>query len=253
MLATLLALLPLVSPQAPAADAARVKAAVTELDRAFKDGAAAERVTAIQAAASYADPEVIVRIAKGMRDKELDVERAAIEALRFMNHSDATKALVDAARKEPRLRKEPALFASLLRAIGQRADASTIEVLAEDIWTMPDYTIVQARVLSLGRIRTKASVEKLMELMRLAGQSKLEPYMETFRVALMVQTGVDQGTSQDAWLAWWTANKSKFVVPDRPAPLPKTSQYYWDVYWGENKPYDRPTKRADRGRGDPEK
>jgi HEAT repeat protein len=207
----------------------------------------------LQAAAQIVDPEVVGRIAKGLRDKEADVERAAIEALRFMNHPEATKSLIDAAKKESRLKKDHDLYAALLRAIGQHGDASAIDVLTDDIWSTLENPVIQARILGLGRIRAKASVERLFDLMKSAGPSKTEPYMEHFRVALMVLTGADQGTSAEAWLQWWTANRTKLVIAPTPAPLPKTAQYLWDVYWGENRELDRPTKRGDRGRGDPEK
>jgi hypothetical protein len=68
------------------------------------------------------------------------------------------KALVDAAKREPRLKKDVELYAALMRAIGQHGDASALDVLTDDIWNMPITRSSGARVLSLGRIRGKASV-----------------------------------------------------------------------------------------------
>ncbi|MBL8859668.1 MAG: HEAT repeat domain-containing protein [Planctomycetes bacterium] len=253
MLHLILALAPLFALEEPVPPPAQVKSAIAELDKAFKDGGTPERLKAIQQGSQVLDAEVIGRIAKGLRDKEADVGRAAIEALRFMNHPEATRALLDAAKREPRLKKNLDLYASLLRAIGQHGDASSIEVLTDDIWTTLEYPVLQARILGLGRIRTKASVEKLFDLMRSAGPYKIQPHMGLFRTSLMVLTGVDHGTSSEAWMKWWNQSRAKLEIEAKAAPLPKATQYAWDLYWGENRPMDRPEKRGERGRDDPEK
>lgn len=238
---------------APNADEAKLKAAITALDKAFSDGGTSERVRAIETAAILSDPAVIERIAKGLRDKDLTVARAAIEALRFSKHPESLEALHAAAKREARIQKEPEVHAALLRAIGQHGSATSIEVLVDDLWSHPDARVVQARILSLGHVRSRASLEKLIDLMRVAGPNKVQPFMEHFRVSLMVLTGADQGTSQDAWMRWWNEKGARTTVADKPAPLPKQLQILWDAYWGESKPAERPTKRSERGQDDPEK
>lgn len=237
----------------PNADEAKLKAAITALDKAFSDGGTPERVRAIETAAILSDPAVIERIAKGLRDKDLAVARAAIEALRFSKHPDALEALHGAAKREARIHKEPEVHAALLRAIGQHGSATSIDVLVDDLWSHPDARVVQARILGLGHVRSRASLEKLIDLMRVAGPNKVQPFMEHFRVSLMVLTGADQGTSQDAWMRWWNEKGARTTVADKPAPLPKQLQVLWDAYWGESKPTERPTKRSERGQDDPEK
>ena len=253
MLHLIFACAPIFAVENPAPDAAKVKSAIAEIDKAFKDGGTPERIKAIEQGGQILDAEVIGRIAKGLRDKEVDVGRSAIEALRFMAHPEATRVLIDAAKREPRLKKNTDLYASLLRAIGQHGDAAGIEVLTDDLWATLEYPVLQARILGLGHIRTRASVEKLFDTLRSAGPTKVQPYMGLFRVALMVLTGVDQGTSSEAWMKWWSLNRAKLEIEARPVPLPKALQYTWDLYWGENRPLDRPQKRGDRGRDDPEK
>lgn len=236
----------------PSTDEAKIKAAVTELDRAFSDGGTPERILAIERASLYGDPTVIERIAKGLHDKDLAVTKSAIEALRFQKHADALKALHDAARRESRIKKDEELYAWLLRAIGQHGSPGSVDLLADDVWSVLDARVIQARILSLGRIRTKASLDKLVELMRLAGPNKIQPFMEHFRISLMVLTGADQGTSQEGWMRWWNDKGSRVAVADKPSPLPKQLQILWDSYWGEAKPNERPTKRSERGKDDPE-
>jgi HEAT repeat protein len=256
MLITLLALVPLLTPPAALAvaqvDDARVRMALAELDKAFKEGEKAARIRAIQSAAQVADSAVVERLGKVLRDKEMEVQLAAIEALRFMSHPDAVKVLVETAKRDPRIKKDWEVHMAWMRAIGQHGDPSSIEVLTDDIWGTLDYPVVQARILSLGRIRTTASVAKIFELMRTAGSQRVE-HMEHFRVALMVLTGVDQGASEEAWLRWWNENKAQLKLDEKPARLPKQLQYFWDRFWGESYAFDRPKKRTERGRDDPEK
>ncbi len=256
MLSLLLALVPLLQgdkPPALAPDAAKTKAAVAELDKAFKDGDGPARVKAIQSGAQIVDAEVIDRIAKGMRDKEMDVQKAAIEALRFMAHPSAVKCLNEAPKREPRIVKDVGLHAAVLRAIGQHGSPTSMDVLTEDFWGDLDRGLMEARILGLGRIRTKASVEKLIDLMKTRGPHKIQPQMQLFRTALCVLTGADQGASQEGWLKWWNDNHKTLEVAAKPAPLPKQLQGMWDAYWGDKDYSDRPTKRGERGKDGPEK
>src|SRR5262249_49300774 len=151
------------------------------------------------------------------------------------------------------MQKDAGLYASLLRAIGQHANASSIEVLADDLWGVQDHGVIQARILSLGRIRTVTSAETLLGLMKAAGPNKIQPFMEDFRLALLSITGVDQGASQDLWLRWWNDKKSKLKVPETPPQLPKAMQARWDSYWGGKMYKDRQPRRGERGKDDPEK
>jgi hypothetical protein len=260
MISLLLALLPTLlptlegdTPPAQAPDPAKAKAAVAELDKAFKDGDAPARVKAIQSGAQVVDAEVIDRIAKGMRDKEMDVQKAAIEALRFMDHPSAVKCLEEAPKREPRITKDVGLYAAVLRAVGQHGSPTSIDVLTEDFWSDQDRGLMEARIFGLGRIRTKASVEKLIDLMKTRGPHKIQPQMQLFRTSLVALTGADQGASQEGWLAWWNDNKGKLEVAPKAGPLPKPLQGNWDAYWGDKQDSDRPAKRGKDGKDGPDK
>jgi HEAT repeat protein len=239
------------APGSASGDDGKAATAVAALDKAFKDGDKSERLKAIQEAVLVADAAVVERIARALRDREPDVQKGALEALRYVDRPEAVQALNDAAKRDVKLHRDPELYACLLRAIGQHGDASSLDALAEDIWTAPEPAVLEARVLGLARIRGEASVAKLMDALRTAGASRVQPYMPDFRLALMVLTGVDQGTSPDLWLRWWNENRAKLRVEKKPLPLPKAMQLRWDAYWGDARYYDRPTARAERGKGDP--
>jgi len=254
MITFLAALVLAVPPQekTPPVDAERVKAAVEEFDKAFKSKEVKDRVAAIERAAQVVDGALVSAIARGLRDRETDVQRSAILALRGMNHPDALQSLQDTARRDKALKKDPALYCELLKGIGQYGSASSIPLLADEAWSVVDHNVIQARILSLGRIRDPAAVEALMSLMKVAGRHKMQAFMEDFRLSLVVLTGVDQGASQDLWQSWWNDHKRKLEIKPEPPELPKGLQQKWSYYWGEGRMYDRPTRSGERGRDDPE-
>ena len=243
--------LDLQSPSAP--DPARVKSALAQLDKAFKEGQGAERTKAIQDNRQVLDADVIRSIARGIEDRDAAVARAAIDALRFMEHPEALKMLHDAAAPQSPLRKDPELYAAIVRAIGQHASPTSIPLLKEDIWTVQDFGVVQARIMSLGRIRTIASVEALILMMRTGGPLKIQPFMEDFRIALAVLTGVDEGRSQDFWMHWWNDNREKLKIDPKPAPIEKALQKRWDSYWRSDARDGRSQKRPATGRDAPDR
>jgi hypothetical protein len=244
-------LLTLTQPAALAqtpADAQRVKAALAELDKAFKDAQPAERTNAIQHNAQIADAEVARSIGRGLADRDAGVQRAAITALRWMDHPEAVKQLEAAGQHESPLRKDPELFAALLKGIGQHGSASSIALLKDDVWSVPDYAVMQARILSLGRIRTPAAAEALIAMMRTGGPLKIQPLMEEFRVALAVLTGTDQGRSQEMWMHWWNENHDKLKIESKPPTLEKPLQRRWDSYWNPETHEERPHKNPATGK-----
>lgn len=246
----LAALVPIADERPPSPEAARARMVAQEFDRAFREGDHAARLRAVESAAQVADAALVERLARAAREKEPELARAALEGLRYSPHPESVKALNELARREARLQRDPDLGFVLWRAIGQHGDATSIDVLADDLWSSTAAPVLQARVLALGRVRATASVERLCAAMKSAGATKVEPWMDTFRVALLVLTGVDQGASSEAWLRWWATERARFQVTAQPAPLPKSLQYAWDAYWGEARGKERPTRRADRGRDD---
>jgi HEAT repeat protein len=242
--ACLLALAPL---QEPPPDAKAVEKAVVELETAFTKGKTPERIAAIENAATLADPAVIARIARGLKDADATVQAAAIEALRYLRHADALEALHELAKRDKKLQKDPEQYAKLLKAIGQHGSPSSIPVLAEGGLT-PDANLTRARLLALANIRDKAALEQLMTLMHAAGRDKVDEHMQAFQLALIRLTGADHGTSQDAWTAWWNEHKKTFEVSAEPPLLTKPMQMRWDDFWGTYTARERAKKRGERGK-----
>ena len=234
LLSLLLAVVPFVQepPKPVEPDPVRVKAAVTELKEAFAKTEPGPRLRAIQSAATLADGEVVGLIARGLGDKDLSVQNAAIEALRYNEHKKALEELHTRAKLKAAKENLP-VYATLIRAIGQHCSPSSIDVLNDNPWSTPDAAVLQAKILSLGRIHTRESVKALTDLMEVAGINKIEPFMPDFRLALWAQTGADQGASRDLWLRWYRENKDKLKLLETPPAEPKELVKRWTRYWSK--------------------
>ncbi len=238
---------PLVQDPEPP-DEEQVRQAVAELKAAFgKDGDTAARLDALASTADVLDPKVIAFHANAVRHRDVEVRRAALGYLGTMQHPEALDSLHGIYKRDRALRKDGESLAILIRSIGMHAHVDSIPLLADSALSEREFQVSRARIYSLGNVRDERSVERLMAMMTQAGRHRTQPHMENIRVAMMVLTGVDQGTSQDAWLAWWNDNKKTYEVSLEPPKLPRSIQTRWNEYWGLRRPVERRTKRTERG------
>jgi hypothetical protein len=227
-------------------DPKAVAAAVKELKQAFAGDVLEPKLSAVRAGAEVLHADVIAALAKGLKE-ERPVQEATLEALRFMPHPAALEALHGAYKQQPELTESKELLPFLLRSIGQHASEASIDILADEPFKASTPKSFEARILGLGRIRERRSVEELMALMQLGGRGPAVGHMQDFRLALMVLSGVDQGTAPAAWVAWWNDSKKTFEVKAEPPRLPEALQKRWDVYWGLAHEKGRAREREDRG------
>ena len=97
--------------------------------------------------------------------------------------------------------------------------------------------------MSLGNIRSKKSVEALIEMMTKAGPRQVNDYMMMFRQSLVRLSGADQGPDSTMWTKWWQDNKAKFEVPAEAPKMPEVAEKAWNEYWGitpKEKATDKP-------------
>ena len=198
---------------------------------------------ALKAAIAVVHADVIARIdARGLRHADASIREAAVEALARMDHPDALAALTAVLKRDGKaLAEDPPRHAALLKAIGRHGKESSIPLLVKDLFQSTDRGVVTARIFGLGHIRSRASVDELMQIMRSAPRGKGVNHMPELRTALVVLTGVDKGTDQALWLNWYGDNKNSLAIaPAPPAELPRDVQRRWDSYWGTE---ERPAKR----------
>lgn len=209
-------------------------AAVKTLKEALASKEAVERVAALRAAADVPHADVAKAVAVALKDKDDNVEIAAMEALGKMRTPEGLKELQREATSDKKLRKDARLFSTLLKEIGRHGDPSSIGVLSENPWENTDTAVVRARIYGLGNIRDVKAVEALLEMMNkgnpLPGEDA--PFMPDFRVALAHLTGTDQTTNKSMWQSWWNDNKKGFKVTDEQLAMPAELQAKWNEYWG---------------------
>jgi HEAT repeat protein len=217
----------------PPLDPKRIDAAVAELDAAFKEGKSPEeRIAAIKKNVEVVDARVVAAIDKGLKDKDAGVQTAAVDALGRMQHPDALEGLHKFLKGEQkRLKDDEKLLPLVLKSIGRHGNEKSVEVLADDPFMQRTFPALQARVMSLGNIRSKKSVEALIEMMNKAGPRQVNDYMMLFRNSLWRLTGADQGPDSAMWAKWWQDNKGKFEMPKEVPKMPQIAEDAWNTFW----------------------
>jgi hypothetical protein len=213
----------------------QVKEATAELKAAYAGGKDDEIIAAIEATAKVNDDEVIRLVSKGLSRRSA-VQIAAIDALGWSKNRSALRQIHRLYHRDKDLSKKEDVFAALLKAIGRHGDKSSLEVLFDS--PFKDLTVEsgRARILGIANVRDNKSLEDLVKCLRLAGQprggrTKDPVFLEDFRLAFAVLTGVDCGASREAMDAWWRENKGFKVEQARP-PLPPQLKEKWERYWG---------------------
>jgi HEAT repeat protein len=238
---------PLGAPFEPVSSPTReqVEEAVEALKTAYGDDDESVRIEAIQTHGAVLDKRVIHWLARGLRDKSSRVRTAAVDTLGWTRHTEALKQLHRMYRREHKIlaNEDESLFAALLKAIGRHGDESSVVVLADNPFSGLTLATAKARILGLGNIRSRKSLETLVKGMRLAGGNPRrsrrygEPrFMQDFRLALAVLTGEDLGDTKEAWEEWWRGAKRAFKVSKERPPLDDALRRRWEEYWRE--PYD---------------
>lgn len=230
-------------------DAKTIEAALDALKMGFGKGTETpEHLAAVEAAASVPCKEIARALGKyGLKDKDVEVAGATLLVLAKMDTPEALDQLIGFHKKDRRLKDDEELLAATLRAIAWHGDPKTIDILAKDLFTDASKSVIRARVLGLGRIRSMESVEALMGIMKSAARNKIQPFMDDLSLSLAVLTGVDNGKNQDRWIAWWNDNKRELEIAEEPPVIDKQLQRKWNYFWGVRNDVERDEKREDRG------
>ena len=225
-------------PEAPAPgapiDAKTIQDTVAALEAAFgKDGSTAKKTEAIAAAVPVVDARVISAMQKGLSDKESSVVVVTVESLGKMKHPSALDALVAFYKREhKKLAEDLTVMPALLKAIGRHGSPTTIALLKEDAFDQKTYLAGQARILSLGNVRTNEALEALIDLSKMVGPQRMDGLRNDMRVSLGQLTGLDLGPDSVAWTRWWNDNRKGFEVTKEAPKLDAALQRPWDAYWG---------------------
>jgi len=142
------------------------------LQAAFKSRQDDLILVAIEDAGQVKDKAVVKSIAAGLKSKDEEIRFATLEALRWNEDDEALKLLLKQ-RKNRTLLENELTAEAYYWALGQKADKTCFVVLEDDLQsnTKGDKAM-QARILSLGRIRQTDSIESLIGLMTKGGKGR---------------------------------------------------------------------------------
>ncbi|MHC4953774.1 MAG: HEAT repeat domain-containing protein [Planctomycetota bacterium] len=220
------------------------KVAVDGLKDAFSSKDPDAISNALEHHGGMVSDKVVHEVARGLRYRDRKVRMIAVKVLGWTPSKAALKQLHRMYRREKDLgKKDEALFAQLLKEIGRHGNKGSITVLSDKPFKYHTLASSRARIMGLGNIRKKDSVETLIKGMRLTGTSGARDSrsfrqdapraMPEFNVALTVLTGDEMGEAQEPWQKWWRDNKRKFKMsPERPKVSDKVRRR-WETYWNE--------------------
>jgi hypothetical protein len=234
-------------PRGPSPE--QIEAALEHIKQGFEAKEVALRLDASEQALKTPCKQVAEALGKyGLRDKEVHVRQAVIDGLGHMPEPAALEVLLGhGARAKRDLEKDPTTHALLIRSIGRHGAEKSIPYLTKDLFSAKDRQVVQARILSLGRVRSVKAVEALIAMSRKAGGRRGNSRHEAdLRLALCVLTGVDNGKRSAGWNVWWNDNKKTLEISKEPADLPRSLSRQWERYWADPK-----EKKGDEEGGEP--
>ena len=222
----------------PGPSPAQIEAAVQQLKLGLGSKEVSVRLEAAKEALKTPCEEVAKTLGKyGLKDKEINVKQAVIDGLGHMRVHAALEGLLDhGGRAKRELEDDPATHTLLIKSIGRHGAEKSIPYLTKDLFSAKDRQVVQARILSLGRVRSVEAVEALIAMSRKAGGRRGNSRHEAdLRLALCVLTGVDNGKRSAGWNVWWNDNKKTLEISKEPADLPRSLARQWERYWADPK------------------
>lgn len=227
----------------------KLEAAVDALQESLRSKDTADSLAAIRSSLAMPSKEIAEVLARrGLAHSADEVRAASAEALGTLALEPGRKALESALKRDRKLREKPELMVVFLRSLARHQSDSSVPVLAELSRSGSERSIVSARILCLGYIRSPKSAEALFQSMKKAGPEEIQRHMADYRLSLMMLLGVDRGLSQPEWMEWWNDNRRELKVLERAPRLPDAERERWRRFWGLEPEYPRPEKRRERGK-----
>ncbi|MFM7297566.1 MAG: HEAT repeat domain-containing protein [Planctomycetota bacterium] len=202
------------------------------LEAALQRSRPALRAAALDLAPSGNDAALAAAIVPALSDPDEEVRKAALAALGRSTAPNALDALLERARAgAAELRAHPRELATLLHALGRHADPRSLPALASDALHSLEPEPLRARILALGRIRARESVDALVALARALPFAEEQQVLHEVRLALAVLTGETPGRTVASMARWWSEQRATFVVPAELPTLPPALARRWRAAW----------------------
>lgn len=224
--------------------------AIAALKSAAKEKDFAVLEATLKSVGRVKDKGVVKEIAKSLKHKQPTVVLVAIEGLRWNEAPEALDALLKAA-KDKKVMADLKAAVALTYALGQKADKKALNALKDgfQVTTRGDFELIKAKAHALGRIRTKESVEALIDYVNSGVRPRTERKMQAEPLlALQVLTGQDPGNQVSDWMDWWYDAKGSLKISSEEWPLPNgRAQRQWDRLWEDPEARSRASARGRNG------
>jgi len=206
----------------PAVAAGKVAAAI-------KAGPA-PAIEAIKAHGVIADPIVTKAVGKALRSRDVDVRMAAVKALRFNEDDSAVSELLKVG-KAKNVAGSAEVGPEYFLALGQHGSLKAFPVLGASFKSgRRRGPALRARVLALGKMRSRSSISLLITnrvlLVRLRVSGEV-------RMSLAALSGRDPGKDSRAWGEWWEGARRGFKISPNEKPLPRELARAWGRVWND--------------------
>ena len=196
------------------------------------------RSAGLELAPAVDDAALVAAIEPALGDSDEEVRRAAISALGRSPSQAALNALLALAEAaSAQLHRHPRELAELMRALGRHADPRCLRALTSDALASLEPEPLRARILALGRIRTRESVDALVALASALPFAEEQQVLHELRLSFVALTGETPGYTAKSLAHWWESRRTSFVVSAELPALPPALARRWRAAWA-----DRPTR-----------
>jgi HEAT repeat protein len=186
-----------------------VKKLVEDFKLELKNPDSMARVDAVRQVGRIRHTDIAKAIAKALTDKDPAVRKTAAEALAYQADKATMKALC---KTLPLNKGKPDVQAAILKALGAIGDWRALPAVTKDLMRPGQPEVTKARIVALGNIRHRDSIQNLIDFMQRWGRA-MRDYAKPLQESLKKLTGKDFGRNRNAWKAWWDRSKKTWRFP----------------------------------------
>jgi hypothetical protein len=195
-------------------------------------GRVGQRIAAVVEHGPRARGTELATLAATLASPEQALRLAALDALGRSPAPEAFELLLThAAARDRRALASDLETSRLFLALARHRDARAIAVLAERPRAQLGLETVRARLLGLGRIRKRASIEALLSIVEALPFAERQQHLQEFRLSMRVLTGTDAGQTVEAWRRWWRAQPPEFAPSANEPELTGPEGARWRMEW----------------------
>lgn len=191
-------------------DVAAVKAAVEEMEKAWKSLGEENKVARMREVSLHEHDLASAAIARlGLKDSSPEVREKAAEILGTMKRENVVPALIAAA---PANEKEIKVYLRIIATLGAIGDPRAVDILSKDWWNqrVPEHGVAAAtaKIRALGEIRHASAVDALLDAFAIASGEKGWWARPVVVESLVKLTGQNFLFDRKAWEEWWKKNRA---------------------------------------------